>query len=84
MHYHIEMVSNCTAFVEQHRLEQVSDTQLASELSTWIKVNGTKLAQTINLLITDHANTALALSHFSATHMGESTTDYQQTRSTQM
>ena len=38
--------------------------QFASELKKWIKMNGTQLMQTINLLITDHANTyALALSH---------------------
>ena len=36
-------------------MEQVSDTQLASKLSPWIKGKGIELVRTNNLPITDHA-----------------------------
>ena len=77
MDYHIVTITYGMAFVEpvvctgwskyipqsQHIL--TVDMQLANELSTWVKVKGIKLVQTINFPITDHANTnMLALNHF--------------------
>ena len=60
MHYHIYMIKYGMAFVEPVGgtgwLEQVSDTHLVSELSTWIKGKGTKLARNIKCPIA-HANT---------------------------
>ena len=70
------MITYDTALVEpvgSNWLEQVSDMQLESELSTWIKANGTQMAQTINIPLADHAYTfALVFSHFPAPYFLDS------------